>query len=107
MFVYLGNSTLSNSNRFTVIFDFYNPNMAIFLRFQEVNSKPIQRILDYFYNDPWTNELTNMLSQLDYVRVRILKLFIFLFKEELLFVIPLTKIITFFPKIYSHYFNQR
>jgi hypothetical protein len=39
------------------------------ISFQEVNSKPLQRILDYFNNDPWTNELTTFLSQLDFVRV--------------------------------------
>lgn len=43
------------------------PDICVF-GFQEVNSKPLQRILDYFNNDPWTNQLTNLLSQFEFVR---------------------------------------
>ena len=46
----------------------------MFSRFQEVNSKPIQRIIDYFNYDPWTIELTNFLGNHDYFRVYIIML---------------------------------
>lgn len=36
---------------------------------QEVNSKPFQYLLDLFFNDPWTNELTSQLSKYDYIRL--------------------------------------
>ena len=51
------------------------PDICIF-GLQEVNSKPLQRILDYFFNDPWTNQLTDLLAGLDYVRVSNYFLFI-------------------------------
>ena len=46
----------------------------VIISFQEVNSKPLQRLLDYFFNDPWTNELTNLLSKQDYVNVSSIRL---------------------------------
>lgn len=49
------------------------PDICVF-GFQEVNSNPLQRLLDYFFNDPWTNELTNLLSKHDYVNVSSVRL---------------------------------
>lgn len=46
-----------------------SPDICVF-GLQEVNSKPWQRIIDYFYNDPWTNELTFLLSELGYIRIK-------------------------------------
>ncbi len=46
-----------------------SPDICVF-GFQEVNSKPWQRIVDYFYYDPWTSQLTQLLSKLGYIRVR-------------------------------------
>ncbi len=46
-----------------------SPDICVF-GFQEINSLPWQRIIDYFYNDPWTNELTYILNKLGYIRVR-------------------------------------
>ena len=45
------------------------PDLAVF-GFQEINSSPLQRIFDYFFNDPWTNELTYLLGKLGYVRIK-------------------------------------
>lgn len=45
------------------------PDICVF-GFQEVNSKPWQRIYDFLFNDPWTNELTCLLSKLGYVRIK-------------------------------------
>lgn len=70
-----------NVNTIQPLFDLENllkfqddaPDICVF-GFQEVNSKPLQRILDYFYNDPWTNELTHLLSKLGYVRIKTTRL---------------------------------
>ncbi len=39
------------------------------IRFQEISSNPLQRLIDYFFNDPWTNELTSLLGKFKFVNV--------------------------------------
>ena len=44
------------------------PDICLF-GFQEVCSTPLQRVFDFFFYDPWTVELTHLLSAYDFVRV--------------------------------------
>ncbi|CAF0727341.1 unnamed protein product [Brachionus calyciflorus] len=51
-------------------FDADNPPDVCAFGFQEVSSTPLQRFYDFFYNDPWTNELDRILSEKQYIRIQ-------------------------------------
>lgn len=55
-------------------FDYNNePDICVF-GFQEISSNPLQRLIDYFFNDPWTNELTSLLGKFKFVNVSSVRL---------------------------------
>ena len=46
------------------------PDLCVF-GLQEVKSTPFQRLIDFFFNDPWTNQLTDTLHErFDFIRVK-------------------------------------